>query len=98
LKYKAALLAAQDSRSSPYTLSQKDLIELASKMHTQTRLTLDTNINNICTSAIGYDNKIIFIIEVPILDDDKYFNFYSIKPIPEFLSNETFYPDIMQQT
>ena len=94
LKYEAALSAAQDSRTSPYTLSQKDLIELASKTHTQTRLTLDTNINNVRTSAIGYENKITFIIEVPILDDDKYFNFYSIKPIPEFSNNETFYPDI----
>ena len=25
---------------------------------------------------------------------DRYFNFYSIKPIPEFSNNETFYPDI----
>jgi hypothetical protein len=30
-KYEAALSAAQDSRTLPYTLSQKDLIELASK-------------------------------------------------------------------
>ncbi len=49
---------------------------------------LITNINNVRTSAIGYENKITFIIEVPILDDDKYFNFYSIKPIPEFSNNE----------
>ncbi len=60
----------------------------------QTRLTLDTNINNARTLAIGYENKITFIIEVPILNDDKYFNFYSIRPIPEFSSNKTFYPDI----
>jgi hypothetical protein len=53
LKYEAALSAAQDSRTSNYTLSQKDLIELASKMHTQTRLMLDTNVNNVRTSAIG---------------------------------------------
>jgi hypothetical protein len=94
LKYKAALLAAQDSRTSPYMLSQKDLIELASKTHMQTRLTLDTNINNVRTSAIGYKNKITFIIEVPILNVDKYFNFYSIKPISKLSSNKTFYPDI----
>jgi len=43
LKYKAALLAAQDSRTSTYTLSQKDLIELASNTHTQTRPFLDQN-------------------------------------------------------
>jgi len=90
LKYQAALSVAQDSRTSPYTLSQKDLIDVAAKTHMETRLTLDTNISNVRTSAIGYENKITFIIEIPILDDDKYFNFYSIKPIPEFSFNETF--------
>ncbi len=94
LKYEAALSATQDSCTSPYTLSQKDLIDVAAKTHMETRLTLDTNINNVRTSAIGYENKITFIIKIPILDNDKYFNFYLIKPIPEFSFNETFYPDI----
>jgi hypothetical protein len=74
LKYEAALSAAQDSGTSPYTLSQKDLIDVAAKTHMETRLMLDTNINNVRTSAIGYENKITFIIKIPILDDNKYFN------------------------
>ncbi len=40
LKYEAALSAAQDSRTSPYTLSQKDLIELY-KQETEIRCKKD---------------------------------------------------------
>jgi hypothetical protein len=36
----------------------------------ETRLMLDTNINIVCTSAIGYKNKISFITKIPILGTD----------------------------
>ncbi len=36
----------------------------------KTRLMLDTNINIVCTSAIGYKNKISFITKIPILGID----------------------------
>ncbi len=79
LKYEAALAAAQNSRTSPYTLSQTELIKLVSETHLKMHHTIDSNINHARTTAIVVNNTLSFIIEIPLLDDDKFFNFYSKK-------------------
>jgi hypothetical protein len=94
LKYEAALAAAQNSRTSPYTLTQTELIKLVSETHLKTRHTIDSNINHARTTAIIVNNTLSFIIEIPLLDDDKFFNFYSVKAVPTFYKNTTLYPDI----
>ncbi len=94
LKYEAALAAAQNLRTSPYTLSQTELIKLVSETHLKMRHTIDSNINQARTKAIVINNTISFIIEIPLLDDDKFFNFYSVKAVPTFYENSTLYPDI----
>jgi hypothetical protein len=92
LKYEAALAAAQNSRTSPYTLTQTELIKLVAETHS--RHTIDSNINHARTTAIIVNNTLSFIIEIPLLDDDKFFNFYSVKAVPTFYKNTTLYPDI----
>jgi len=94
LKYEAALAAAQNSRTSPYTLTQTELIKLISETHLKTRRTIDSNINHARTTAIVVNNTLSFIIEIPLLDDDKFFNFYLVKAVPTFYKNVTLYPDI----
>jgi hypothetical protein len=94
LKYEAALAAAQNSRTSPYTLTQTELIKLVSETHLKTRHTIDSNINHARTTAIIVNNTLSFIIKIPLLDDDKFFNFYSVKAVPTFYKNTTLYPDI----
>ena len=98
LKYEAALAAAQNSRTSPYTLTQTELIKLVSETHLKTRHTIDSNINHAPTTAIIVNNTLSFIIEIPLLDDDKFFNFYSVKAVPTFYKNTTLYPDIETTT
>jgi len=94
LKYEAALAAAQYSRTSPYTLSQTELIKLVTETRLKTRHTIDSDINHARTTAIVINNTLTSVIEILLLDDDKFFNFYSVKTIPIFHNNATLYPDI----
>ena len=92
--YAQAFLAAMDGKTSPYALSPTELQVLAAQMHAEKRITLDTNINNVRTTALVYNNTIRFFFEVPIISDESAFYFYTIIPVPAFHNNETFLPDI----
>jgi hypothetical protein len=84
LKYEAALAAAQNSRTSPYALSQTELIKLVTETHLKMHHTIDSDINHAHKTAIVINKTLTFLIEIPLLDDDKFFNFYSVKTIPIF--------------
>ncbi len=60
----------------------------------KTRHTINSNINHARPTAIVINNTLTFHIEIPLLDDDKFFNFYSVKTILIFHNNVTLYPDI----
>ena len=92
--YAQAFLAAMDGKTSPYALSPIELQKLSSDIHTEKRITLDTNINNVRTTALILNNTIRFFFEVPIISEEASFKFYSIIPVPAFYKNETFLPDI----
>ena len=55
---------------------------------------MDTNINNVQTGVVIDKNTIVFIFDIPIIQQDKLFNFYTIIPLPTFQKNDTHYPDI----
>ena len=57
--------------------------------------TINSNINNARTPAIVVNNT-LFIIEIPLLDDDKFqiLLCYSVKTIPIFHNIVTLYADI----
>jgi hypothetical protein len=92
--YAQAFLAAMDGKTSPYALSASELQLLATQVHSDQRVTLDTNINNVRTTALIYNDTIRFFFEVPIITDDSAFHFYSVIPVPAFEQNETFLPDV----
>jgi len=92
--YAQAFLAAMDGKTSPYALSASELQSLAAQMHAEQRVTLDTNINNVRTTALIYNDTIRFFFEVPIITDESAFHFYSVIPVPAFQQNETFLPDV----
>ena len=94
--YAQAFLAAMDGKTSPYALSPVELAQLRNDFHVQKGLTLDTNINNVKTTALILENTIRFIFEVPIVSEDSAFTFYSVTPIPSFNQNITYWPDIEQ--
>ena len=94
LKYSAALQSAKDKRAHPYSLSQHELSNLSSTYFTQQRIHLDSNIDNVITTFVLHNNTLFFLFNIPILHDDKFFNFYNIIPIPTFANNNTYIPDI----
>ncbi len=90
--YAQAFLAAMSGKTSPYALSQKELNKIALDFHE--KYTLDTNINNVRTTAVIFENSIRFFFDIPILDKEAAFNFYSITPAPIFYKNITYWPEI----
>jgi len=94
MKYEQALSDAKDARTSPYALSQKELLKLATDLHLHKGVTIDTNINHVQTMAFVTNGTLGFIFEVPILTSADVFNIYLITPVPVFGNNKTFVPDI----
>jgi len=94
LKYSQVLMSARDGRTHPYALSQRELRQLSTDIFEKYKIHLDTNINNVHTFALVFNNTISFLFDVPIVQDDKTFNFYSITQIPSFSGNDTYLPEI----
>ena len=94
MKYEQALSDAKDARTSPYALSQKELINLASSLHLQGGVTLDTNINHVHAMAFITNGTLGFIFEVPIISDANTFHMYLVTPVPIFGDNKTYIPDV----
>ena len=93
LRYSAALMAARDKKTHPYALSQTELIELSTTYFKLHRVLLDTDTNNVQTSVLVSNETIIFLFAIPIIQQDKFFNFYTIIRLPTFSSNDTYWPD-----
>lgn len=94
LKYSQAFMAAKDNKLHPYALSTSELKFWASKAFTDHKIHLDTNPNNVRAAAIVYNSSIVFLFDIPIIQQDKHFNFYHITPVPTFDHNVTYIPDI----
>ena len=90
--YAQAFLAAMSGKTSPYALSQKELHKIALDFHE--KYSLDTNINNVRTTAVIFENSIRFFFDIPILDKEASFIFFSIIPAPIFYKNITYWPEI----
>ena len=94
LKYTTALIAAADGRTSPYVLSQKDLDQLVQNTQRLRNIKLSHDLDAIKTTVTIEDNTIIFYLEIPIIDDKKLFNLYTVSALPVFMNNETYLPNL----
>ena len=94
LKYSQALMAAKDNKLHPYALSSAELKALTTATFNNYRIHLDVNSNNIQAVAIVHNNTITFLFDIPIIQMDKHFNFYSITPIPTFSNDATYISDM----
>ena len=81
LKSKVALAAAQNSRTSPYTLLQTELIKFVTEMHLKIRYTIDSNINNTHTTAIVVKNTFVSSLK---------FHFWTLTNISIFTHSEKY--------
>ncbi len=53
-------------------------------------MTLYNSINNVKTTTVIFDNHIQFFLDVPILDKESSFNFFTLIPATAFVNNVTF--------
>ena len=94
LKYNAAMLAAADTRTSPYVLPQKDLEDIADGLLRTKSIQITRDVNSVRTYTLVEDNKITFIFDIPIIDPKKEFLLYTIKYLPSFKDNVTLTPKL----
>ena len=94
LKYSQALMAAKDGKPHPYILPQDELHKLTAKVFDMHKVHLDSNINNVITRTLIHNNSLTFLFDIPIIQQDKLFNFYTIIPLPSFSNGITYLPDI----
>ena len=93
LRYSTALMAAKDKKTHPYALSQEEITELSSKYFNLYRTHLDKDANNIQATVLITNQTIIFLFAIPIIQQEKLFNFYTIIPLPTFANDITHWPD-----
>ncbi|MBM3939156.1 MAG: hypothetical protein FJ333_10970, partial [Sphingomonadales bacterium] len=84
LKYSAALIAAKDGKPHPYALSQIEVENLATTYFSTHNVHLDKHIDNVKASFLFTNDSLCFFFDIPIIHNDKTFNFYNIVPIPTF--------------
>jgi hypothetical protein len=94
LKYNSALLAAASGKTSPYVLSQEEIDSIANRLHKEKRIQLTTDLTLIKTVPAIEDRKIIFYYNIPVIDVDKDFTIYTVTPLPIFLENGTYMPNL----
>ena len=94
LKYANVLMAGQLGKTSPYAISNKELLAQRQKLREEKGIIITDKIED-TRSTIGIlNNTIQILIQVPILDEQKLFNFYHVQPLPIFKDNRTFLPDV----
>ena len=94
LKYNAALLAAASGKTSPYVLSQEDLNEIVQTAQRDKAMTLTSDTSLVTTIPTFEKNRIIFLFSIPIIDANKEFTIYTVTPLPIFLENGTYMPNM----
>ena len=94
LKYNQILSSASFGKTSPYVLSSPELNEQALKTLKEENLLISDNLEEvICYTSIK-NNEIQFILQVPIKDQAKQFRLFTITPIPTFMDNSTYLPQL----
>ena len=91
-KYANVLMAAQLGKTSPYAISRYELNTYGSQLKTEKGIQIVNRIEDTKSSVALINNQIHLLIQAPIIDEQKLFNFYHIKSLPTFMENKTFQP------
>ena len=94
LKYMNIFNAAINGKVSPYAMSQTDLHQFAIETKLLHGIQISTNLNFV-QMAIGFENgQLQMFFSVPIVDKTQKFSFFKVQPVPIFMDNKTYIPDI----
>ena len=94
LKYANVLMAGQLGKTSPYAISTKELLHQRQKLREEKGIIITDRIED-TRSIIGIvNNTIQILIQTPILDEQKLFNFYHVHALPIYKNNKTYLPEV----
>jgi hypothetical protein len=93
-KYVLILASASNRQTSPYALTIKEVDELSRQTLARRGFILNTNLNDIRSTAIIEDNQLVLIFQIPILDESKQYHFHRAIAVPVFTGSEVHIPDI----
>jgi transcriptional regulator with GAF, ATPase, and Fis domain len=93
-KYVQILASASNRQTSPYALTVKEVDELSRQTLARRGFILNTNLNDIRSTAIIEENQLVLIFQIPILDESKQYHFHRAIAVPVFIGNEVHIPDI----
>ena len=91
-KYANVLMAAQLGKTSPYAMSRYELSTYGAQLKTEKGIQIVNRVEDTKSSVALLNNQIHLLIQAPIIDEQKLFNFYHIKSLPTFMENKTFQP------
>jgi len=93
-KYVQILASASNRQTSPYALTVKEVDELSRQTLARRGFILNTNLNDIRSTAVIEENQLVLIFQIPILDESKQYHFHRAIAVPVFIGNEVHIPDI----
>ena len=93
-KYAQILQSAAVAKTSPYALHTAEVQMLSQALYINKGLHLQTDLNQIRSTALIDNNKLTLIFSIPVLSEAHQFNFYSPTPIPIFNNTEVYMPQL----
>ena len=94
LKIVGALDDTIHGRLNPYIMPQAELEALARSFQKEHNIVLSTERTSVVTSLVRAGNKLHILMRTPIRDAQNYFTFYRVDPIPFFVNNTAFMPEV----
>jgi hypothetical protein len=89
LKLADAMSLAGQNKVSPYVLSEKELDDIVST-NSKHQIHLSNNIHHAEATLQKTDQEYLFVISVPIVDNNHLYKLYQISSIPIFNNNEAY--------
>ncbi|MGV0982865.1 MAG: hypothetical protein ACOYB0_11000, partial [Polynucleobacter sp.] len=96
-KYAQVLLAAAKGFTSPYALTIKEVENLSAILYQSKGLQLDTDLNNIKSTAVIDNNKLVLVFSIPVKSEMRAYNFYKPTAIPIFKDGKVLMPQLDEQ-
>ena len=93
-KFANILVAAMSEVISPYAITAGEIKKIAHEVTTTKKIEISTDPRDYRMKAVIANNSLSIIFETPILDQSQLYHFYRVKPMPIFIQNRTFMPEI----
>jgi len=88
------LVASMSGVISPYAINQNELEKVANDVSQDKKIKISTAFTDTRMQVAIVQNELVLIFQSPIIDESQLYHFYRVKPMPVFIQNRTFMPEI----